>query len=130
MALSRDQILNAIDTKIETVPTPEWGEGAFVCVRVLTGEERDRLEAFTADPDRGRGQNGDARARWAAAFLCDEQGARHFQDSDVKALAKKSAVVLDRVIEAGLKLNIMTATELEALEKNFVSGTSGASGSA
>ena len=45
MTLSKQQILTAkSDTTIVSVDTPEWGDDASVCVRSLSGNERDTYE--------------------------------------------------------------------------------------
>lgn len=116
MSLSREQILSVEDIKIETVEVPEWG--GSVCIRSLSGAERDALEwsVKQAAESGALGQN--ARARFAAAFICDESGKALFSADDVEALGKKSASALERIWNTGNKLNKLGDAEVEGLAKN------------
>src|SRR4051812_3187961 len=110
--LSRDAILGADDLKRETVPVPEWG--GTVCVRTMTGAERDDYEAETY---RMRGASADnnlanLRARLCVRTICDESGQRLFTDQDIDALGKKSAAALDRCVEVALRLSKITAEDV------------------
>jgi hypothetical protein len=110
--LTRDQILQADDLPRERVECPEWGGQVFV--RMLTGAERDAIETAI-------GRNGDwdhVRARFAAAFICDEHGQPLFGEHDIPALSAKSAAVLDRVFDAGQRLNRMRDADLQELVGN------------
>lgn len=109
--LSRDQILGAQDLERRSVDVPEWG--GVVCVRLMTGSERDRFEA-----EHLKAPQVDARARMAAATLCDEQGALLFTADDVAALGKKSATALNRVVEVAFELNRVGKADVDAAEKN------------
>lgn len=126
--LTRDAILNVSDKRVQKVAVPEWG--GDVCVRVLSGAERDRFE-YSLQPDKfGRKPGMESfRARFAALVLCDEQGERLFKDQDIPALAAKSAPALDRVVEAALTLNAMTGADVQALAGESNGDQSGASGS-
>lgn len=109
--LSRDSILAAKDFETETVEVPEWG--GSVCVRMMSGRERDRFEA-----DQRRDPYRDIRARLAAATLCDEAGALLFTPADIEALAAKSSKALDRVFDAAVRINKLSAADVEDLAKN------------
>lgn len=118
MSLTRDQILGVQDRMMVEVRTPEWGEGASVFVRTLTGAQRDELEgAIGAAAAAGR-VNLDARARLCSAFICDAEGVPLFTLADVDALTGKSGAALTRILRAGMKLNAMREKDLEELEKN------------
>jgi len=112
MSLTRDQILGSEDRKTVEVKTPEWGDGASVFVRTLTGSQREELEAAIAD------QKTDMRARFVAAFASDSDGAPLFTMADVQAISAKSGVVLTRIVSAGLKLNSMREKDVQEFEKN------------
>lgn len=111
--LSKDEILRASDSKTRTVAVPEWG--GDVCVRVLTGAERDRFEAAIQPDKNGKRTIQNFRAHFAALVLCDDAGKRLFNDGDVVKLAEKSAAALDRVIAAGFKLNGLSQAEVDDL---------------
>jgi len=125
-ALTRDQILKADDLTIEPVDVPEWG--GTVYVRVLSGEGKDTFELLTTGPDGAR-DVANFRAKWVAACACDETGAPLFSAEDVAALGRKSGDALDRVFDAGWRLNKMGQGAQEELEKNSVKAPTSGSGS-
>lgn len=106
----RDQILAAVDLKVEPLEVPEWG--CTVYLKEMTGAARDRFES-TFQKDRSN-----FRARLAALTLCDEQGNLLFTEADVKALGEKSVGALQRVWDAALKVNAFTDQDVDDLEKN------------
>jgi len=114
MALNKDQILSADDLKTETVAVPEWG--GEVVIRVMTGEERDSFETEIVNDEKRTIKN--IRARFLARVMCDDAGNRLFSDTDVEALGRKSAAVLDKLFAAAQKLNRLTKDDVEELAKN------------
>jgi hypothetical protein len=124
--LTRDQIIKAVDAKTEEVSVPEWS--GTVLIRVLSGAERDRFEQ---EWNLGKGKGGIAnfRARFAALVICDEKGARLFDDKDVGTLAVKSSIALERVCNAGFALNKLTADDVKQLVGESEGDRSSASGS-
>lgn len=122
--LSKAAILAAEDLPTEVVDVPEWG-GA-VMVRGLSGRERD---AFEADVQEIRGKSVSVnrqnfRAKLLTRCLVDEDGKRIFGPDDVAALGAKSAVAIDRVMEAALRLSGMGATDVQEMTENFTDGQS------
>lgn len=109
MKLDRNAILAAHDVRTQSVDIPEWGGSAFV--RVLTGAERDSMEAEISANKGKVGAN--FRARFTSLILCDENGVRLFSEKDAVALASKSGLAMDRVIKAGMLLNQLDAGEVE-----------------
>lgn len=124
--LTRDQILAAQDLQVTRVPVPEWGDGAEVCVRVMTGREFDTFNARIAALAVGEAFN--QRAYVCALTMCDEQGGRLFDVQEVDALADKNAVALDRVYEASCSLNLLREVDREAAKKNASASPPDASG--
>jgi hypothetical protein len=123
----RDQILGASDAKVIPLEVPEWG--CKVHLRVMSGSERDRFEASTAEDKRtGRKNLDNIRARFAVLVLCDEKGERLFADGDAAALGKKSAAALDRILEEGSRLNGIGEQDVRELEGKSASGQSVDSG--
>lgn len=115
MILTRDAILNAQDLKTQDVDVPEW-QGT-VRVRMLTGAERDAMSKAMLGAD-GKVDAADYRERMVAACVVGEDGAQLFTADDVQALAKKSAIALQRVFAAADKLNSIGPAAVEAAEKN------------
>ena len=110
--LSKDAILAADDLPRETVNVPEWG--GEVLVRTMSGTDRDAFEASLLEKD-GRMEN--VRARLVALTLCDPQGDRLFDDSEIAALGRKSARALDRVFSVAQRLNGIGVDQVDAAKK-------------
>lgn len=110
---------------VERVDVPELG--GHVYVRMLSVTERDRLDASNYAP----GKDGTseyspvgARARFAAAVLCDERGEPLFLEDDWRQLGDKGpwGAVLSRVIRKAKRLNGMDESAVDEAEKNSASG--------
>lgn len=113
--LTRDQILASADLEKQLVSVPEWGGDVFV--RSLTGAERDKFESGMIE-QRGKSQSvnlSNVRAKLAAMTICDEAGDRIFSDMDVKMLAGKSALALNRVFEVARKLSGLAEEDVKEL---------------
>lgn len=112
-----------------------WGDGWYV--RSMSSGERDAWEAendalsLEADPSgrdvaasrRARFKN--FRARYLVKCLCDEHGELMFGESDVEALAGKSAAALDAAFAAAVKLNAESPEEIAKLAGESVAAPSG-----
>ncbi len=128
MSLSKDAILAAQDCKVVAVEVPEWG--GTVYVRTISGTERDSFDAsLLPDPDSKRRNFANIRARFVALVLCDEKGVRLCKNEEASALGAKSSLVLNRIWQAGRKLNAMDPDDVDEAEKNSDSDPSAASGS-
>ena len=117
--LSKAAILAAKDKKQVEVTVPEWpddkGEPGVVCLRVLTGTERDRLEAEFVGGNKSVDM---VRAKLVAKCLCDSEGNRLFTEQEIPALGEKSAAVLDKLFTQCMKLNRFTKDDVEELAGN------------
>lgn len=124
MTLSKAAILAAKDTKISTpVPVPEWG--GDVCVKTLSGTERDAFEeAYSENKMKA------FRCRFLVLTLCDEAGERLFSDADVQTLGGKSSVVINRLFDKAWEHNAFTSQAVDALGEDSPEGQSGDSTSA
>jgi hypothetical protein len=116
--LNRDEILKAADIKTVTVDVPEWG--GVVCVKVMSGMERDAFDQFVYD-SRGEDKKinlAQTRAKLCILTICDEKGNRIFGDDDLALVGSKSASAIDRIVAAARKLNALDGESAESLEKN------------
>jgi hypothetical protein len=122
--LNRESILSVQDLATQDVDVPEWG--GTVRVRMMTGTERDTLNASLAIKD-GKGDMTDYRAKVVTLTLINDDGQRIFNLEDAPALSKKSSSALERVFVAAATLNGMLATSVDDAAKNSPAAPSGAS---
>ena len=113
--LNRESIIAADDLKKIEVDTPEWG--GKVCVRMMTGSERDSLAASLRDAAGVVNMDG-YRAKLLVRCIVGEDGNRLFTDADIALLGAKSTLVLDRLFTAADTLNATSAAAVEEAEKN------------
>jgi hypothetical protein len=125
--LSREQILAAKDLAVIIVAVPEWGAGAEVGVRVMTGAEFDTFNGIVLGIPAGQSFN--QRAYICALTMCDEHGGRLFSLEEIDALAEKNGVVLDRIYEAACAVNLLREVDRDAAKKNASPALTDASGS-
>ena len=123
--LNKETILAANDLPTETVDVPEWG-GA-VKVRSMTAAEREDFSASLRDKE-GKVDTTAWKAQLAALTLVDDEGTRMFADADAAALSGKSALVIERIATAALRLNGLGA-EQAAIAKNLPGDQTAASSS-
>lgn len=117
--LSKEDIVNARDLKIEKVEIPEW-EG-IVCVRGLTGTERDDFEESIYLGKSGSQEMNfrNFRAKLVSLTMVDEEGNRLFSLDDVEELGKKSANALERIYRVAEKLSGFRKKDVDELTKNL-----------
>lgn len=118
MALSKEQILSPkSDATVVEVETPEWGAGASVFIRSLTGNERDEYEQSVYE--RGGENFRGLRAKLVAIALCDESGERmEFTEADVEQLGNRNGAVIDRLFERIKSISGMSDDAVKEAEKN------------
>jgi len=117
--LTRDDILQAKDIKIELVPTPGWGGEVYV--KGLNGAERDKFEGSLIIM-RGKDKQmnmANIRAKLASMSICDEKGKRLFNENDVQALSQKSASELQRVFAVAQRLSGISDEDVEELAEEL-----------
>ena len=113
--LTKADILKAVDNRTKKVDCPEWG--GSVLVSTMSGFARDQFEGSIVG--KGGGTNTtNIRAKLAVATVVDEQGNLIFNEKDIAALGKKSAVALDRIFSASQELNKITDDDVEDMAKN------------
>lgn len=117
--LSAAEILAADDRPSEIVECPEWG--GSVRVATMTGTERDEFEAEVyAGADSGKSAlERHVRALLVAYCAVDAEGQRLFADrAETEALGRKSFKPIRRIAEVAMRLNALTESSVEELEKN------------
>jgi len=130
--LTRSQILEANDfPEAVRVPVPEWG--GDVLIRSMSASDRDMYEQDLVAARVGDKSSGmkitNVRARLLAFVIVDEEGNLLFSEEDIQALGKKSIVAVDRVFAEAQKMNALTQTDVDALEKNLESDQTDSSSS-
>ena len=114
--LSKSEIFECNDVKIEQVPVPEWGGSVYV--KTITAKEQDTWSADVSE------QKKNSTANFQASFLvmciCDESGTLVFDASDADALGNKSAGALNTVFNVASRLNGLSSGDVKELEKNSV----------
>lgn len=116
--LTREQILAAVDQKIEEVHVPEWDGTVFI--RNMTGKARDRFDRsrFKLVGKEVELIHENTRAALLAATLCDHEGKLIFSEADVAALGEKNGAVLDRLFEISQRLSGLRKEDVEDRAKN------------
>lgn len=115
--MNRNDILNCRDLKTDTFEVPEWGT---ITIRRLDGAGREELEfaIAAAQNNRPNQKRSSIRALAAVLSIVGDDGELLFTQADVSALAKKSGVCLDLVMDKVLTLNGMSKAATEDIEKN------------
>jgi hypothetical protein len=126
----RKAILEVDDVQIADENVPEWG--ITVRIRGLTGTERDGYELWIIQ---GKGRNRDinirqSRAKLVMMTIVDGEGKRVFDEADIVALGKKSALALQRVFDKAAALSGLDEETLEKIQDDLGNDPSDASGSA
>lgn len=115
-----EAILAAPDrAKCVPVEMPEWN--LTVYVTELSADERDELETIWLKHRGEREDNIGFRAFTVAFCLCDADGKRLFADDPVKAaeaLGVKRGHSITRIFNVATRLNAITRSDQEELEKN------------
>jgi hypothetical protein len=132
--LSRNQLLEKEELTIEKVT---FEDGNFICVRQMTGHERDLFEQSLIKKIRDAKGNityeqatDDFRAKLAVVTVCNEKGESILLPGDFPLLSKNmSAKRLEKIINTAQKLNAITEEDKENILKNSEVGQADNSGS-
>lgn len=111
--LTKDDILNAKDTKVIEIDAPEWGGKVFV--RKWSAGDLDHYEKSILTNPR---HDMTKRGLIAALSLSDAEGNKLFVLDDVEALSEKSAAVLNKVLDEAVRINALDDASQDELEKN------------
>lgn len=125
MLLGKEDILKIKDLKFEEVDVPEWG--GKIRVRMMTGTERDSFEQsiMKAEGKEFVRDMTNMRAKLLVRTICDADNKRVFGDKDVDIIGGKAASALEKIFEAAQRLNKLSASDAEELEKNSESEGNG-----
>jgi hypothetical protein len=119
MYLTKKQILEADDLKVETVNVPEWG--GDVLVKAMTGWERDQFEGSLIEHKKSGNtiKTENIRAKLVQKTVIDAETKEPlFSTAELEVLGKKSASALDRIFTVSRKLSGLSEEDIEELEKN------------
>ena len=130
--LTREDFLRPFKPVIEEVKVPEiQAEGVAYC-RSFSAGDRGKLEILGARYKDKKNYDDTPKIRFLACVLgvCDEQGNRIFQETELDLIAQMPAIVVDRLSEVIFRLNGLDKKKIEELEKNSESAQSEGSPSA
>lgn len=123
--LNRNDILAVNDLATDLIEVPEWG--GQVRIRVFSGVQRDRLDAFltrNTDKDGNLKDPSGLRVLVCVLACCNDDGTPLFKPEDAKALEVKSSVALDRILKAASKLNGLGDKGIEAARESLTDAPS------
>lgn len=117
-ALTREQILGAMDLQIESLHVPEWG--GTVYIRNLSGRDRDRFEGSRIRMRDNKVEmiHDNTRARLLSMTLCTEKGLLLFSQEDVEVLGEKNATALDKCFDVAMRLSALRPQDVDTKLKN------------
>lgn len=97
--------------------------GHVVCIRTMTGDERDEWEASMLGPARKGKQQREVvlrgmRAKLAAIVLCDEEGNSFFTIADAQEVGKLPSKLLSAIFDAAQEMNGLGESDIEELVGN------------
>jgi len=110
--LTKEDILNCDDLKMESVKVKEWGGTIFV--KELNVKERIEFEASIKDKD----DTMKAMLTMLSISICDKDGNRLFEASDIELLYKKNVKVILKLFRIANKLSALNVESEEELRKN------------
>jgi hypothetical protein len=116
MALSKDQIFGAADSDVIEIDIPEWG--GSIKLKPMTGEQRAGYEFWAATASKKNSDFRGIRERTIIACAVDDAGEPLFSADDLATLAKKNAVILDRLSVECQRISGLLADDVEEAAKN------------
>lgn len=130
--LTREEIAEKSEIRIEIEPIPEWGDDVAVGMRYWSGTERDEF-----DMELQRRKPGDddlmdligMKAFCLALSICDESGERLYDEAGIDELNDLNSEILQRLFKKAQEMNGIGDKAVEELEKNSNGVQSADSGS-
>lgn len=119
-SVTRETFLRPLERRTESVPVPEFGEGAEILVCGMNARERSEFDKQfqTKNGKPSEARQKEIRERLVAACCRNDDGTRMFTDDDVAAIGYQDATVVERIVEVAMRLCGMKADDVEALAKN------------
>ena len=109
--LKTQDVLDAVDAKLEKVFVKEWAGSVYL--RVMSVGERDAHELDWLEHKEKGVAN--FRTKFLLKVLCDKNGKLLFTETHMPLLVLKSASVMNRLWEKAMKLNALSAEDVEEL---------------
>ena len=120
--LSRNDFVTKRELERVKVDVPERGDSVYVR-KLLANEWASYEQGCVSDQEAGRPVL--YKVRLVVVSACDEKGNRLFNDADVIVVSKMTeAAVINRIFEAAIALNQMSAAGIAEAEKNSDSAPS------
>lgn len=117
-ALTRKDIVSAEKLlQITKLSVPGWGRGKWTHIRLIGAEDADLVQRLCFEQVKNKGSSARVMAGWCVLGICDKQGKRLFDETDIDSFAKGPLIPLQRVSLAIMDLNGITGDE-EAAKKN------------
>lgn len=101
------------------VDLPELGDGAEVFVQKFSAKLRDRFECIVTDGVAGRINLDNVRARVVTLLAVNDSGRLLFTEADADRIGDEfDTDTVQRIIDAGFRLNNINTNALEDVAKN------------
>ena len=110
--LTKEDILNCNDLQMEAVKVKEWG--GTILIKELSVKERIEFEATIKEKD----DTMRAMLTMLSISICDKDGKKLFDASDIEALYKKNVRVILKLFRIANKLSALNVESEEKLRKN------------
>lgn len=116
MALTREEILAKRNVRPRVaVDVPGWGT---VHVAKFTARDRDRFEEIVTGGVPGKVNLRNVRAQVVTLLAVNEDGTPLFNEADADEIGKLDSDAVQAIVDAGFKLNGLSADALEDASKN------------
>ena len=110
----------ALERPKEDIPVPELGEGKVIPVWGMTPKEKTAWEDRQSRLPKSQKAAHllQVRQRWVVECCRNDDGSKIFTIGQIEALGERSGVVMERLVNAALRLSGTSGEDLEKLAKN------------
>jgi len=118
IVVTADEFLTspALERPKEDIPVPELGEGKVIPVWGMTPKEKTAWEDKQSNLPKAKKLQ--VRQRWVIECCRNDDGSKIFTLNQIEELGERSSVVVERLVNAALRLSGTTDQDLEKLVKN------------